>query len=89
MAKVLDQKVKVILIVVPWWPSKAFFTMLQSMIIDCPRIRLSRDMITDMVSGLPPPECKQSRLVICEITGESRSNSRFHFENSTVPHSGK
>ena len=53
LVKVLDQKVKVMLIVVPWWPSKAFFAMLQSMIIDCRRIRLSRDMITDMVSGLP------------------------------------
>ena len=55
LAKVLDQKVKVILIVVPWWPSKAFLAMLQSMIFDCRRIRLSRDMITDIVSGLPHP----------------------------------
>ena len=53
LAKVLDQKAKLVLIVVPWWPSKAFFAMLQSMIIDCRRIRPSSNMITDLVPGLP------------------------------------
>ena len=34
-------------------PEKVFFATLQSMIIDCHRIRPSRNMITDLVSSLP------------------------------------
>ena len=53
LARVLDQKIKKMLIVVPWWPGKTFFATLQPMIIDCCRIRHSRNMITDLVTGLP------------------------------------
>ena len=45
LAKVLGQKVKEILIVVPWWPGKTFFTTLQSVMFDCCRIRPFRNMI--------------------------------------------
>ena len=71
LAKVKEQQVQQLLLVVPWWPGKPFFPILLSMILDCRRIPVSSSLVTDTVTGLPPPRMEQLRLVVCLISGKS------------------
>ena len=69
LRKVEEQKVERMLMVAPWWPTKPFFTALLSMTVEVRRLRFSKWQVTDMVTGLCPPDGKRCRLAVFMISG--------------------
>ena len=44
------------ILIVPWWPLKPFFATLQNMLLDCWRLRVSKDLLTDLLTNTPLPD---------------------------------
>ena len=74
LQKAKEQKVKRMIVVVPWWPTKAYFPLLLNMLVEARRFRLSNSLLTDTVTDHPPPDVTRSRLVGCLISGTSEED---------------
>ena len=83
LAKTIQDRVRRMILVVPWYPSKTWFPMLISMMLDARRFRVSSNLLRDMATGLPPLRVRQCRLVGCLITG--RPDSRMETDSQTAP----
>ena len=75
IARVLEkcktQKVKEMILVVPWWPSKPYHPILAKMIQKIRRIDMRKKTITNLITGMPVENWKRCALVACRISGVS------------------
>ena len=71
LAKVRDQQVDKMILIVPWWPTKPFFPLLIDMILDVKRIQMMNKLVIDLTTGLPPQEVKRLKLAVCLVSGTS------------------
>ena len=69
LQKVSEQKVPRLILICPFWPSKTFFTALNNLAIVMYRLPFRNSLVTDLQSGLPPPNLKKMRLVVSLISG--------------------
>ena len=47
-------QVKELMMILPWWPSKAWFSTLQRMLVTVRRLRVCRDLVVDLQTGTIP-----------------------------------
>ena len=74
LEKVMNQKVPIMILICPFWPSKTFFPVLKKLSMNMYRIPFRPNMITDLQSGEIPPNVRKLRLVACLISGRFLTN---------------
>ena len=67
--KIQEQAVEKIIVILPFWPGKAWFSDLQRMALSVKRLPLRKDLIVDLESGIPPPNIAALKLVVAVLTG--------------------
>ena len=90
LAKVRDQQVDKMILIVPWWPTKPFFPLLLEMILDVRRIRMMNKLVIDLTTGLPPQEVKRLKLAVCLVSGTSAQRTQVFLSRpgTSSPHHG-
>ena len=69
--KIQEQAVERIIVVLPFWPGKAWFSDFQRMALSVKRLPVHKDLIVDMISGNPPPNLQALKLVVAVLTGKN------------------
>merc|ERR1719186_397937 len=67
--KIRHQKLDRLVAVLPYWPGKPWFSLMQEMIIDIRRLPVFKTLVVDMITGMPPPDISSCRLVVCLLSG--------------------
>lgn len=89
LRKVVDQRVKRMLLVAPWWPTKPFFSTLMSLTLEVRRFRFHKHQVMDMTTGSSPQDIKRCRLAVFLITGiaeEKLTSSQKKLKTWLEPH---
>ena len=68
--KIRDQEVSRVVMVLPYWPGKPWFSTMQEMLIDIRRLPVFKTLVLDLKTGNPPPNLAACRLVVCLLTGK-------------------
>ena len=86
LAKIKKEELKSVIMVVPWWPGKPWWTTFTSMLILAKRLP-STKVVVDLTTGLPPPGFGCSRLVACTVTGRhtTKTASQSQQRSSLTP----
>ena len=71
LSKIRDQEVSRVVMVLPYWPGKPWFSTMQEMLIDIRRLPLFKTLVVDLITGNPPPNIAACRLVVCLLTGKT------------------
>ena len=76
--KVLEQKVEKIMMILPYWQNKPWFSLASNMAMKIRRLPFRDDQVIDTRSGKPPQELKRTKLSAWLITGKSdRKDEHF------------
>ena len=67
--KIRDQEVSRVVLVLPYWPGKPWFSIMQEMLIDIRKLPVFKTLVLDVVTGNPPPNIASCRLVVCLLSG--------------------
>ena len=67
--KIKEQKLKKVLVILPYWTGKPWFSDVQRMLVDIKRLPPRKDLIIDLVSKKPPPNIKAMKLVVAVLSG--------------------
>ena len=69
LEKIRIQQVPRIIVILPYWPGKVWFSRFLEMAVDVKRLPPSKSLITDMVLGKLPRNVKSCRLVVSILSG--------------------
>ena len=68
--KIQDQAVEKIIMILPFWPGKAWFSDFQKMALSVKRLPVRKDLVLDMLSQKAPPNIQSLKLVVAVLTGK-------------------
>ena len=77
LAKIRDQRVNRILMIVPYWPGKVWFSAFMQMALEVRRLPPCKDLVRDTTTGKPPPAMNLCQLVVAVLSG-NQDRETFH-----------
>ena len=69
--KIQEQAVKKIVMILPFWPGKPWFSDFLMMAISIKRLPIRKDLVVDLTSGVPPPNLQTLKLVVATLSGKN------------------
>lgn len=69
--KIQEQEIEKIIVILPYWTGKPWFSQVQRMIVDIKRLPLRRDLVVDLASSNTPPNIAATKLVVAVLSGKS------------------
>ena len=67
--KIQEQKVRKIIVILPYWKGKPWFTQAQKMMVDIKRLPFRKDLVVDLVSNKAPTNIMAMKLVVAVLSG--------------------
>ena len=91
LAKIEEQKVKSIIMILPYWPGKVWFSRFMQMAVEVRRLPPCKSLICDLSTGNPPQDVSLCHLVVAVLSGSyntAHSSSKVRQETWWRHHGG-
>ena len=71
LGKIRQEELDEVILIVPWWPRKPYFSILMSMVTKIRRLHMEKDLLVDVETGpLSKEGIKKLKLIACVVSGK-------------------